>query len=251
VRDSVPADRTEADRYSGVPPEAAVRSLAREVVERLSRARATTAEAPPDEVALFCAALSGSEPQQADRLARAALEAGLSFDQLCETYLAPAARRLGTLWEADEMSFAEVTLAANRLFGLLRRLAHRPAPRADSPFVVFAAPPGEEHILGISMAAERARGAGWDVVLHLGLDHDTLVERIAESAPDVIGLSLSSRRALLPMTRLVVALRVTIPAAPIVLSGPGVAEVQQPLPGVDVMTPHFDAAMAAMARLAS
>lgn len=251
MQDSVPSDKTATDRTSGVPPDAAVRSLAREVVERLSRAHAAAAEAPPDEVAQFCAALSGEDPQKADRMARAALEAGLSFDELCETCLAPAARRLGTLWEADEMSFAEVTLAANRLFGLLRRLAHRPAPRADSPFVVFAAPPGEEHILGVSMAAERARGAGWDVVLFIGLDHDTLVARIAEAAPDVIGLSLSSRRSLLPMTRLVVALRVTVPAAPIVLSGPGVAEVRQPLPGVDAMTPHFDAAMAAMARLAS
>lgn len=250
MQDSVRADRIEADGLTGVPPEAAVRSLAREVVVRLSRARAASPEVPPDQVALFCAALSGNEPEQAERVARAALEAGLSFDQLCETYLAPAARRLGTLWEADEMTFAEVTLAANRLFGLLRRLAHRPAPRAASPFVVFAAPPGEEHILGVSMAAERARGVGWDVVLHIGLDHDTLVARIAESAPDVIGLSLSSRRALLPTTRLVVALRVTVPSAPIVLSGPGVAEVQQPIPGVDVMTPDFDVAMAAMARLA-
>jgi methanogenic corrinoid protein MtbC1 len=250
VQDSEPTDKP---LFTGVPSGAAVRSLAREVVERLSRAHAD--DAPPGsaearEVARLCAALTGADPDQAERLARAALTEGLSFDALCETRIAPAARRLGTLWEADALSFAEVTLAANRLFGLLRSLAHRPAPRPNSPFAVFAAPPGEAHVLGVTMAAERARGMGWEVLLVVGTDHDTTVARIAEARPDVIGLSLSGPRSLLPLTRLVVALRVTTPASPIVLSGPGVALVQEPLPGVDVMTDDFGAAMAALARLA-
>jgi methylmalonyl-CoA mutase cobalamin-binding subunit len=149
----------------------------------------------------------------------------------------------------DEVSFADVSLAANRLFGVLRSLAHRPAPRADAPFTVFAAPPGEEHVLGISMAAERARGAGWEVALLVGLRHEALVARIAAMAPDAIGLTLASERALLPLTRLVVALRVAAPASPIVVCGPGVAHVTAPLVGADAMSSDFDGAMAALARL--
>jgi methanogenic corrinoid protein MtbC1 len=202
-----------------------------------------------DEVVRLCDALTGPDDALPGRLAREALEAGLSFDTLCETHLAPAARRLGTLWEADELSFADVTLAANRLFGLLRSVAHRPAPRPDALFAVFAAVPGEEHVLGVTMAAERARGAGWDVALLVGLGHDALVARIVGLAPDVIGLSLSSSRALLPLTRLVIALRVAVPAAPVVVSGPGVAMIGEPIIGVDVMTEEFDAAMAALGRL--
>jgi methanogenic corrinoid protein MtbC1 len=253
MQDSVPVDRQDAFRAAGAPSGAAVRSLAREVVERLSRAHAgqlSPEAAEAEEAVLFCAALTGHDPDLAERLAREALAAGLSFDALCETRFAPAARRLGTLWEADALSFAEVTLAANRIFGLLRALAHRPAPRADSPFAVFAAPPGEAHVLGVTMAAERARGLGWEVLLVVGSDHDTTVARIAQAAPDVIGLSLSGPRSLLPLTRLAVALRVTVPASPIVLCGPGVAVVQEPLPGVDVMSADFGEAMAAMARLA-
>lgn len=242
-------------RMPGAPSGAAVRSLAREVVQRLSRAhsggaRDAASEVLPDEIDLLCAALTGTDEALAEGLAREALEAGVSFDTLCETRLAPAARRLGAMWEEDRLSFADVSLAANRLFGLLRTLAHRPAPRTDARFAVFAAPPGEEHVLGVSMAAERARGLGWDVALLVGLGHDALVARIAEMIPDVIGLSLASERSLLPLTRLVVALRVVAPAAPVVVCGPGVAGVTGPIVGVDAMAPDFDGAMAALARLA-
>ncbi len=247
MRDNQSATTT---RPAGAPSDAAVRSLAQEVVERLSRAHAEGhPPPPPDDVALLCAALTGPDPDAALRLGRQALAEGLTFDAICETRLAPAARRLGTMWETDKLSFAEVTLAANRLFGLLRALAQRPVPRTDAPFAVFAAPPGESHLLGVSMAAERARGLGWEVALHVGLDHDTLVDRIAASAPDVIGLSLSGPRSVLPLSRLVVALRVVLPAAPIVVSGPGVAALGAPVVGVDAVAEDFEGAMAALARL--
>jgi len=201
------------------------------------------------EVVTVCAALTGPDAGLAEDIARAALDRGMSFDDLCETRLAPAARRLGTLWEADELSFAEVTLAANRLFGILRSLAHRPIPRTDARFAVFAAVPGEEHVLGVTMAAERARGAGWDVALCLGMSHDTLVARISDAAPDVIGLSLSSPRTLLSLTRLIVALRIAVPASPIVVCGPGAADLREPIVGTDAIASDFDQAMAAMRRL--
>jgi methanogenic corrinoid protein MtbC1 len=252
VQDSDPSDKSAAVR-AGVPSGMAVRSLAREVVERLSRAHAM--EPPPDEpdavpreVMLLCAALTGPDEERALKLARDALEAEMSFDRLCETRLAPAARYLGHLWEEDALSFTDVSLAANRLFGILRTLAHRPLARTDAPFAVFAAVPGEEHVLGVTMAAERARGAGWEVALLIGLSHDALVTRIADLAPDVIGLSLSGPRSVLPLTRLVVALRVAVPTAPIVVSGPGVESIGEPVVGVDAMATDFSSAMAALAQ---
>jgi MerR family transcriptional regulator, light-induced transcriptional regulator len=238
----------------GAPSGAAVKSLANEVVQRLSK-RAGEAAAgvstEAEEVAQFCAALLDSNPDLVGNIARAALDSGLSFDRLCEERLAPAARRLGMLWERDELSFTEVTLAANRLFTVLRDLAHRPIPRDGAPFAVFAAPPGESHVLGVTMAAERARGMGWDVALLMGLSHDALLDRIAEAHPDVVGLSLSSRRALLPLGRLVVALRVAVPGVPVVVSGPAVSEFGEAILGADAMATGFDEALAAMARLAN
>jgi methanogenic corrinoid protein MtbC1 len=252
VQDSEPSDISTATRV-GIPSGAAVRSLAREVVDRLSRAHATNTPGDqgdvPREVMLLCAALTGPDEERALGLAREALAAEMSFDLLCETRLAPAARHLGHLWEEDALSFTDVSVAANRLFGILRTLAHRPVPRTDAPFAVFAAVPGEEHVLGVTMAAERARGAGWEVALLIGLDHEALVDRIANLSPDAIGLSLSGPRVLLPLTRLVVALRVAVPAAPVVVSGPGVAAIAEPILGVDAMTPDFDRAMAALEKI--
>jgi MerR family transcriptional regulator, light-induced transcriptional regulator len=257
VHDSAPAENSEAFRIDGggrTPSDQAVKSLAKEVVLRLSRNAAgkgalLAAASDEAEVVRICTALTGPDADLAGAIARAALDGGMSFDDLCEMRLAPAARRLGTLWEEDELSFAEVTLAANRLFGVLRSLAHRPIPRADSRFAIFAAVPGEEHVLGVTMAAERARGAGWDVALCLGMPHDRLVARITDAAPDVIGLSLSSQRTLLPLTRLIVALRIAVPASPIVVCGPGVTELNEPIVGADAIAEDFDLAMAAMSRL--
>jgi methanogenic corrinoid protein MtbC1 len=253
VQDSAPADKTTAARTSGAPSGVAVRSLAREVVERLSRSHAGgappgDADVPQGEVVRLCAALTGPDEERALAIARDALEFEMSFDRLCETRLAPAARHLGRLWETDELSFADVAMAANRLFGILRTLAHRPVPRTDAPFAVFASVPGEEHVLGVTMAAERARGAGWEVALLVGLGHDALVGRIADLAPDAIGLSLSGGRSILSLTRLVVALRIAAPTSPIVVCGPGVAAIGEPILGVDAMAPDFDGAMAALAR---
>ena len=98
------------------------------------------------------------------------------------------------------------------------------------------------------MAAERARGAGWAVALLVGLGHDALVARIGEVAPDAIRLSLSGGRSLLPLTRLVFALRIAAPISPIFVSRPRVAAIGEPILGVGAMALDFDGAMAALAR---
>lgn len=257
MQDRSPAESSETFLTEGsaaTPSDRAVLSLAREVVLRLSRNAASRGALSPEAiedaaVVRYCTALTSSDGTYAAGLAREDLDGGMSFDQLCETRLAPAARRLGVLWEQDELSFAEVTLACNRLFSVLRTLAQRPPPAADTPFAIFAAVPGEEHVLGVSMAAERARGAGWEVTLCLGLPHDRLVEKIAAAAPDVIGLSLTSDRMLLPLMRLIVSLRIEAPLSPIVVCGPGVAELTEPLVGADAVTADFERALAAMRRL--
>jgi hypothetical protein len=82
MRDSVSTYRNEASRVGGAPSDAAVRSLAREVVERLSRAHSgqlAPDAAEADKVAVFCDALTGHDPDLAERLAREALSVGVTF----------------------------------------------------------------------------------------------------------------------------------------------------------------------------
>jgi MerR family transcriptional regulator, light-induced transcriptional regulator len=81
--------------------------------------------------------------------------------------LAPAARRLGTLWTEDRCTFFEVTLGLCALHQVLRQLAPgavRGATDAEPQRRVLLVPaPGEQHTFGLIMVGEFFRRAGWDV----------------------------------------------------------------------------------------
>lgn len=93
---------------------------------------------------------------------------GVGVDAVCLDLLAPAARRLGALWEADRADFAQVTIGLLRLHRLLsdlgRGAALRKRRRAEhGRYALLAAVPGEQHTFGIAMVAEFFRRNGWHV----------------------------------------------------------------------------------------
>jgi len=235
--------------------EDAVRSLAEEVVARLARrgggGAAESPHQPGSLIDAFCTALLDTDQTTALGLGRQAMRDGLDFDRLCEIRLAPAARRLGELWEEDELSFAEVTLATSRLFFVLRKLAPRPSVAVDARSAVFATPPGEEHLLGVTMAAERARAVGWHVDLVVGGLHDEIVDRIAAERPEVVGLSVGSDRTLAALSRLVVALRIAVPHVPVVICGSDADRIARArdIVGADAVAQGFTDALDTMDRL--
>jgi methanogenic corrinoid protein MtbC1 len=233
---------------------AAVRSLAEEVIARLAaRDGGTVTEAAPDpSIDEICEALIAGDGDAALGFAEAALAEGLGFGVLCETRLAPAARRLGELWEQDQLSFAEVTLAASRLFFILRTVSPGRRDAGGTRTAVFAAAPDEEHLLGVTMAAERARAIGWSVDLAIGQPHDRIVDRISHHRPDVVGLAVSGDRSILPVARLVVALRVAVPGTPIIVCGgrTDIIDKARNIVGADAVATGFDDALAKMERLA-
>jgi len=78
---------------------------------------------------------------------------------------------------------------------------------------LFATVPGEDHGLGITVAADLFRDAGWDIDLQVGQDHDTLLAHVETRRPFAIGLSLSSDQRIDALIRLVIAIRLTVPHA--------------------------------------
>jgi methylmalonyl-CoA mutase cobalamin-binding subunit len=72
---------------------------------------------------------------------------------------------------------------------------------------------GEEHGIGITVAADLFREAGWEIDLWTGADHDGLVAHVEDTRPHIIGLSLSTEQRLDALVRLVVAIRITTPYA--------------------------------------
>lgn len=90
------------------------------------------------------------------------------------------------------------------------------APADKRPFdirrcALFATVPDEDHSIGITIAADLFRDAGWEIDLQIALDHDGLVDHVERTRPTIIGLSLTTERRLGDLVRLVVALRIVTP----------------------------------------
>jgi methanogenic corrinoid protein MtbC1 len=222
-----------------------VRELADEVVLRLVRQLRGTPDLPRDPPPIpiegFCAALLAGNEDAAHALIREARSTGHSAEQVYLLVLAEAARHLGTMWEENRIGFLEMSLAAVRLFGIMRQMRRdigdaQPCGRRGR-YALFATVPGDDHTLGPTIAADVLRSRGWQVDLLTGVTHDEIVETAAERDPPVIGVSVGTTGLVVPLTRLVVALHVVRPASAIAVSGHAVKEMPglKALLGLDAM----------------
>lgn len=206
-------------------PEHALHSLAHEVVRRVASSLNQTLPASllPShaEIDALCSALLSEDPLAAIEFVEEVQSKGTNYDVICESYLAEAARRLGEWWDDDRVKFYDVSKAAGRIYAILRSMRVQrmlPVPQMRR-YAVFAAVPGENHTLGITIATDLARDQGWDVDLFVGRDHDELVHDIEKRQTPLVGLSASSRRTLPALIKLIVALRLSNPDARILVCG--------------------------------
>lgn len=154
----------------------------------------------------------GEEHGETGALAR--LQArGATVEALCLDLLAPAARRLGEMWEDDVCDFATVTLGLSRLHRALHELHPVCAPgRMSLPVhplrvAVLAAAPGEQHVFGIAMVGEFLRSAGWEVHDAIGLPQGELAALVRHHWFAVAALSTSRESGLEALAGTVRALR--------------------------------------------
>ena len=212
-------------RLSDHLPEEAVVSLAREVILRLAGNLETKDSKilVPDtqSVAALADALIGKDTHAAAALIDERAEEGASLRDLYLGWLGPAALQLGTWWDEDKITFVDVTIGTGRIYAIMRALRRKigmPRTRAEK-LALFALVPGEDHSLGIKMAADLFRKDGWSVDLQLALDHDDLVSHVAGSDHVIIGLSAAGEHALPALAKLLLAIRVCTPEAMVLLSG--------------------------------
>ncbi len=109
--------------------------------------------------------------------------------------LAPAARRLGNLWDNDDCDFMAVTVGVQRLQRILRVLSpvksDGDAVDGDRYRVLLLPAPGETHLFGIAIVEKFFQDAGWDVTQ--SNEHDFL-DKLSSSWFDVVGFSMSYYR---------------------------------------------------------
>lgn len=209
----------------------AIKALASNVVRRLSCAASPATRlgevvVSKDLLEAFCAALVRPTPFAAHQFIAERRAEGVTRQALYLGYICGAARRLGEAWDENRLTFMEVTIGTGHLLDVMRTL------RAESPSLrfafdarrsaLFATVPGEDHSIGITVAADMFRSAGWDIDLRTSTDHEGLMAHFDRTKPSIIGLSLSTGRRLDDLAHLVTAMREVVPLAVIAVA-PGVA----------------------------
>lgn len=204
-------------------PDQSVETLAREVIRRLADRRMESPTTPPakEDIALLCLALLSEDDHAGAEFIQNLRVEGTSIEAAYLVYLAGAARMLGEWWEEDRVTFVEVTLGTSRMYAIMRALRdqfpmkHRSSDRS----AVFVSVPGETHVLGVRMAADLFRKEGWEIDLLIDKSHDELVETISQSDAIIIGISAGGEHAVEPLSKLIIALRISNPKARIFISG--------------------------------
>ena len=125
----------------------------------------------------------------------ALIERGASVEAICVDLLAPAARRLGEMWDRDECDFIDVTMGLWRLQEVMREISARsPAllPLAlQSRSALFSPMPGDIHNFGTQMIEEVFARAGLQSEAMVKPERRELLDRVARTPFDLVGLTLT------------------------------------------------------------
>jgi methanogenic corrinoid protein MtbC1 len=183
-----------------------VKTLEAEVIPRLVEAHRSVGESIPvatgfalptdAEVEAFVQLALGASESAAMQFVDERLEQRLPVEAICLELLAPAAARLGVMWEEDICDFNAVTLGVGRMQKILYKLS--PAFVSEDVFpanarrIALVSAPGEQHTFGLSMVAEFFLQAGWDVMVGCGGPRDEAVDLAGQQWFDVIGFSVGS-----------------------------------------------------------
>lgn len=121
---------------------------------------------------------------------------GVTLDRVYLDLLAPAARYLGDLWNADLCDFTAVTVGLWRLQQVVRELSPAFQDKAErrnrQHVILLSSVPGEQHTLGVSIVGEFFRRTGWDVWAASPVSINELIGIVRSEWFGIIGLSVSS-----------------------------------------------------------
>jgi methanogenic corrinoid protein MtbC1 len=120
---------------------------------------------------------------------------GASVETICLDLLAPAARKLGEMWERDECDFLDVTMGLWRLQEVMREVAARSpvdfAGLALPYSALFSPMPGDHHNFGTLMLEEVFARGGWRSEALIKPERRELLDRLARQPFDLVGLTLA------------------------------------------------------------
>jgi len=173
-------------------------TLESDVIPRLLQAhpRGGAVAIGPDAVEQFVELLRSGSDAEVEATVRELVHGGVGLDVVFGQLLAPAARRLGELWESDRCDFSTITICLGQLQRVLREwspvfgreVRHPPNGRR----VLLAQHPQEQHSFGLSLVAEYFRRDGWEVLGGIGGAVADAPAQVARDWFDTLGFSIGS-----------------------------------------------------------
>ena len=171
-------------------------------------------------------------------------------DQIIDSYIPEAARKLGAMWVDDEIGFARVSIASARLQGLLTLLAPAwataPVPPGQELNLMMILQAGDTHTLGAHVAAAQLRRVGASVRILFAPQDDDVVRMLTEEPYHMVLFSCSRPNGLASIATTVTRIRSSsADAPPTVLGGPilDYADRVRDRTGVDLVTADVKAAL--------
>jgi|SRR5689334_21038460 len=172
------------------------------------------------------------------------IEAGASFDEICEGVLRPALYEIGALWESGEITIADEHLAAAISETVLASIGAITATSVDNePRVIVCASEGESHALGARMVGETLAAADWSVYyLGASTPSEDVAHAVAAREVAMLALSTTMEANLPAVARTIDMVRDAAPGVRVVVGGQAYAgdEVRARAVGADAFLPGLD-----------
>ena len=150
----------------------------------------------PDYADEFATNLLTWEADRALREVESLVKRGHDVQSIFLDLLAPAARKLGAMWEEDECDFVEVTMGLWRLQEVMREIASRSPPVERSlgapARALFSPMPGDQHGFGALMIDEVFARAGWESEALIDPQRRELLTVISQKSFDLVGLTITN-----------------------------------------------------------
>jgi MerR family transcriptional regulator, light-induced transcriptional regulator len=147
---------------------------------------------------LYLDALRAADAPGAFRIAAGGLAAGMTIPELYQRVIAPAMHEIGELWAKGALTVADEHLATaltHRVLAALRPpvwvgVGGQGDAATAKGRVMLAAVEGEQHVLGLRMAADVLENAGFETI-YLGADVPigALMQALDSLSPNLLALS--------------------------------------------------------------
>jgi methanogenic corrinoid protein MtbC1 len=123
---------------------------------------------------------------------------GVKLSRIYLDLLAPAARRLGALWEEDEVTFTDVTIGVCRLHEVLLEFSRcfdaNESAHAAGRNALLVPALGEQHTFGLFLVVEFMRRDGWNCWMGTPANLRDFRKLLRAQSFDVVGISVGADR---------------------------------------------------------